>query len=451
METFDPEFKSSRNLGKDLMTPSVLHSVNAPRIYEVTCDLLELWRMKSRLAAGRPFDVVKDVSEFTFDAIVSAAMGLEQQGGDIRYQCQHLAHSATNDMVPSCVDKDARHSSPVAFPDTPCSAKLAALRLEKKTLRRSFLVPWPRVFHLLNDLRPSVRRSRRILRNYITSQIDQATSGLSDGTRQPQCALDFALQREIHAAAADQRPPALADPRIPELVYGYLIAGHDTTWGTLLWLIRRMVCHPHEQDCVRECLRRTYPEAGRDGRLPTVAELIRAQSPHLNAFIEETLRCDTPLASLMVMTRRDTTVLGHRVPRDTRVFLNLTGPSLNQSSVHVAEADRQTTARMHKPALACETWDAAAPDEFRPERWLKYGCDPSAPVFDPAAGPTLAFSAGIRGCWGKRLAYLELRIVLSLLIWSFEFGISEEHSSWETVDSLVCGLKTCIIKIKEVV
>ncbi|KAI3332041.1 cytochrome P450 [Xylariaceae sp. AK1471] len=445
METFDPDFRSSRNLARDLMTPSFLHAVNAPRIYDVACHLLELWRMKSRLAMGRPFDVMDDISEFSFDAILSAAMGLGPQGGDIEHKRRELAKNTSS--TPSVVNADV--DSPVLFPQAPRSAKLNGLRVEEASLSKSFTVPWPGLYHRVNNLRPSVRAARRTLHEYIASQIDQTVPGLADGSKDPQCALDFVIQRELQSATKEGRLPALADPRILEPIYGYLIAGHDTSSGSVGWLIHRLVTHPVEQDRVREGLRATYPDAWRERRLPTVAELVKVHSPHLDAFIEETLRCDTPVVNIMVMTRHDTVVLGHQVPADTRVFLNLAGPSLNRQSVPVAEADRCDTSKMHKPAVARENWDAAAPEEFHPERWLK-DCPGPVPVFDPAAGPALAFSAGNRGCWGKRLGYLELRIALALLVWSLEFNVSENLANWETIDLLVTAPKHCIIQVTEI-
>lgn len=422
--------------------------VNAPRIYDVACHLLDLWRMKSRLAVGRPFDIANDVCEFSFDAIVSAALGLGPQGGDTKYQHEQLAkHACKNGSTPS-LDIDPDADLPVSFPAVPRSAKLAALRIDEESLRQSFMVPWPWLYHLFNGLRPSVRAARRVLRGYIESQIIQAVPGLRDGSKNPQCALDYVIQRELRAAATAGRTPALADPRILDPIYAYLIAGHDTSTGSLLWLIRRLVVHPAEQDRVRESLRVTYPDAWRERRLPTVTELTKVHSPYLEAFIEETLRCDTPVPNIMVVTRYDTVVLGHEIPRDTRVFLNLTGASLTLPSIPVAEADRRTTSKAHN-VEARENWDAAAPEEFRPERWLREDRGPM-PVFDPAAGPALAFSAGNRGCWGKRLGYLELRIALALLVWSFEFGISDKFSKWETVDSLATAPKHCIITMREI-
>lgn len=422
--------------------------MNAPRIYNVACDLLDLWHIKSRLAVGRPFDIVNDIGEFAFDAIVSAALGLGPQGGDTKHQYEQLTKRACkNSSTPSPdVNRDA--DLPISFPAAPRSAKFAALRVDEESLRQSFMVPWPWLYHLFNGLRPSVRAARRTLRGYIASQIIQAVPGLRDGSRSPQCALDYVIQRELRAAATAGRTPALADPRILDPIYAYLIAGHDTSTGSLLWLIRRLVAHPTEQDRVRESLRATYPEAWRERRLPTVAELISAHSSHLEAFIEETLRCDTPVASIMVVARYDTVVLGHQIPRDTRVFLNLAGASLTQPSIPVAEGDRRATSRANN-AAARENWDSAAPEEFRPERWLREGRGPM-PIFDPAAGPALAFSAGNRGCWGKRLGYLELRIVLALLVWSFEFSISDKFSSLETVNSLASAPKHLIITMTEI-
>lgn len=176
------------------------------------------------------------------------------------------------------------------------------------------------------------------------------------------------IQRELRAAAKDGRAPKLADPRILEPIYGYLIAGHDTSSGSLLWLIRRLVTHPAEQVRVRNSLRVTYSEAWRAGRLPTATELVRVHSPYLDAFIEETLRCDTPVVNIMVTTRYDAAVLGHRIPVDTRVFLNLASPALNQPSVAVAEADRRDKSRAHAPSISRQNWDDAAPGEFQPAR-----------------------------------------------------------------------------------
>ena len=61
------------------------------------------------------------------------------------------------------------------------------------------------------------------------------------------------------------------------------------------------------------------------------------------------------------------------------------------------------------------------PDMFRPERWLgdeKYAND--------NLNASLPFGTGPRVCIGRHLAYLEMRLILSHLLWSFDFGIDRE-------------------------
>ncbi|KAI1437463.1 cytochrome P450 [Xylaria sp. CBS 124048] len=443
METFDPRFRASRDLARDLMTPSILYGINAPCIHDVTCHILELWRLKSRLAAGRPFNLATDILQFSFDAIVSAAIGLENGVGDIKRNYEELSrHSHEYKLT-----DDPSLESDVKFRRAPESAKLAALRVEENSLRLGFMLPWPNAFYRINNLRPSVRAASRTLRDYIASQIDVAMRALSAGPVEPKCALDFVIQREVQAAGKEERPPSLADPRILEPIKGYLIAGHDTSSGSLLWLMRRLVDHPEAQTRLRDSLRATYDAAWRERRLPTVQELLKQHCAYLDAFIEETMRVDTPVPNIMVMTRRETVILGVSVPAETRVFVNLAGASLNQNSVPVDESLRSAYTR---PAVARETWDGTAPEEFRPERWLKEDAR-GEEVFDAAAGPALAFSAGNRGCWGKRLGYLELRFTMALWVWSFEFVKAPKLTNWEdTVDSLVTAPKNCIVQVKEI-
>ncbi|KAH7311313.1 cytochrome P450 [Stachybotrys elegans] len=420
METYDPRFKPYRDLGRDLMTPSFLNNINGPRIHDVVCELLDLWRLKVHLAKDHPFDIFRDLSELSFDVILSAAMGLGAEGGDIRRQFDRLARQPAAEIDSSLTDDT---DDPIIFNGGPQSAKLSALCLQVDSLCKSMMFPWPAVFHRLNKLRPRVRAAEATLQGHVVSQIAQALPRLSRDDGEPHCALDYVVQREIRAAAKQGRVPELDDPQMHQAVSGYLIAGHDTSLGSFIWLIRRLMLDRRYQDLIREDLRATYWEAYAAGRVPTAAELTGSRrSAWLDAFIQEVLRLDTPL-NIIVMTRYDTILLGHHVPADTRVILNLTGPGISAPSVPVDEKSRSATSRAHKASgPARENWDDAEPHLFKPERWLRHDADGKL-IYDGGLGPELAFSAGNRGCWGKRLAYLELRIVMALLIWSFEFEL----------------------------
>jgi cytochrome P450 len=58
----------------------------------------------------------------------------------------------------------------------------------------------------------------------------------------------------------------------------------------------------------------------------------------------------------------------------------------------------------------------AAPDEFRPERWLTDGAAQGA--HEPSAH--IPFGSGPRICPGRTLALLEMKVVLSMLFSAFE-------------------------------
>lgn len=62
------------------------------------------------------------------------------------------------------------------------------------------------------------------------------------------------------------------------------------------------------------------------------------------------------------------------------------------------------------------------PDMFRPERWLgedeKYSND--------NLGASLPFGTGPRVCIGRHLAYLEMRLILSHLLWNFDIALDRD-------------------------
>ncbi|KAH7304362.1 hypothetical protein BKA65DRAFT_416261, partial [Rhexocercosporidium sp. MPI-PUGE-AT-0058] len=56
---------------------------------------------------------------------------------------------------------------------------------------------------------------------------------------------------------------------------------------------------------------------------------------------------------------------------------------------------------------------------FNLEQWL-INFKNKSKEFSVAAGPLLTFGIGPRGCYKRRLAYIELRIFLTLIMWTFE-------------------------------
>lgn len=67
-----------------------------------------------------------------------------------------------------------------------------------------------------------------------------------------------------------------------------------------------------------------------------------------------------------------------------------------------------------------------------PERWLpKAQNDPSSPFFNDSRDVFKPFSFGPRDCIGRNLAYHEMRLILSKVLWNFDFELCEESNEWD--------------------
>lgn len=70
---------------------------------------------------------------------------------------------------------------------------------------------------------------------------------------------------------------------------------------------------------------------------------------------------------------------------------------------------------------------------FVPERWLSDSrTDQESPFFHDRLQVVQPFSDGPRACLGQHLAWAELRLILSKLIWVFDFEVVEDRKMrWE--------------------
>ncbi|KAF3289475.1 hypothetical protein TWF970_003251 [Orbilia oligospora] len=103
------------------------------------------------------------------------------------------------------------------------------------------------------------------------------------------------------------------------------------------------------------------------------------------------------------------------------------------------------------------------PDDFIPERWIEGETVPSIGSItkadvDKARKAFCPFSIGPRGCIGKGLALMEMKITLARLVWEFEVSIPEEQrlrkvgedveGGWEMDDHFVGTKKGPVVQLK---
>ena len=83
--------------------------------------------------------------------------------------------------------------------------------------------------------------------------------------------------------------------------------------------------------------------------------------------------------------------------------------------------------------------------DFKPERWItEFGGIVHVPSFK-----FIAFNAGARTCLGKDIAFIQMKIIASAIIWKYHVDVVEDHlvsPSISVVLHMKHGLKMRISK-----
>ncbi|KAJ5774111.1 cytochrome P450 [Penicillium paradoxum] len=415
MQTTNPRFKVHRRLIQDLMTPAFLNEVSAPRIYEAFASLIDLWTEKSRLANGRPFSASDDVYKAALDAIWAVTFPYDTKDSVINARRQ-LLPSASSTSTALFTTND----EPVDFPEPAINAGQNSVLTLTESLESIMMSPMPRLaFWLLSKL-PYMRKAIAAKESMIATELERAKVRFAGTAKEDQvarCAMDDILRRELVAAEKENREPAYSTRTIFDELFGLLIAGHDTTSTTAAWGLKFLSDYQDIQKKLRKALRAGFPDAVAESRRPTAEEISKAHIPYLDAIREEIIRKSLTSVGVERVAMVDTVILGHHIPKGTNVFFLCNGPDIVDSPVgYIPEEIRSKSCQEAKGRVAPHY--EADSSEFKPERWIARV--DGKECFDASLGRNLAFGLGPRGCFGRRMAYLELKIILVLALWDFE-------------------------------
>ncbi|XVF39838.1 hypothetical protein PTKIN_Ptkin01aG0064300 [Pterospermum kingtungense] len=188
---------------------------------------------------------------------------------------------------------------------------------------------------------------------------------------------------EVLLSLQEEEPENYKDETIRSLMMVLLLAGTDTSAGTLEWAMSFLLNHP-------EVLAKAQAEMDKvvgHGRLMEESDL--ANLPHLHCIINETMRMK-PVGPLLIPheSSKDCVVGGYRIPRGTMLLVNIW-------AIH------------NDP----NNWEE--PTRFKPERFERL--QGSKAAFMP-------FGLGRRGCPGEGLALSMVGLTLGSLIQCFEWG-----------------------------
>ncbi|KAK7699122.1 hypothetical protein SLS64_011899 [Diaporthe eres] len=284
---------------------------------------------------------------------------------------------------------------------------------------------WPVLMRM-----PKLVKAKEIRDNSIRKEI-QAAVERAQAHPDPSAvrsAVEHMVRRETTLADKEGRAPDYFSRAMFDELFGFVIAGHDTTSTTVSWAVKFFADNPQVQTRLRSALQAGFSAAKAEGRPPTVQEVTSSRIPYLEAALEEILRCAPTVQTVDRETMVDTVILGHKIPKGTLLTMSSGGASVNAPVFEVDEARRHASSQeAKKSGRARHDWDPTDSGVFKPERWLVNDGN----EFDAASGPQLAFSLGTRSCFGKRLAYLQLRMLVTLIVWNFELSrCPDELSSY---------------------
>ncbi|RPD65200.1 cytochrome P450 [Lentinus tigrinus ALCF2SS1-7] len=226
------------------------------------------------------------------------------------------------------------------------------------------------------------------------------------------------LSRLVRANVDTSGNETMSEEEIVGQVSTLVFAATDTTSSA----VARILFLVAEHQDVQEKLRREIVQARNDSQGDlTFDELF--ELPYLDAVCRETLRLYPPVSFVTKTARQDTVVPlssplhgvdGHEVdclhvPRGTTVF------------VAIAAANRTK-----------EVWGEDAED-WKPERWLS----PIPETLIKARIPgvysnMMTFLGGGRACIGFKFSQCEMKVLLSILLESFAFELSDTAIQWNT-------------------
>ncbi|KAG1362336.1 cytochrome P450 704C1 [Cocos nucifera] len=257
-----------------------------------------------------------------------------------------------------------------------------------------------KIMNLLNIGSEAILKERiKVVNDFtyklIDKQVEQCSKGRNDLVKK-----EDILSRFLEESKKD--PQNMTYQYLRDIVLNFLIAGKDTTAGTLSWLFYMLCKNPSIQEKISQEVKEVT-DPNEDATFDEFANSITDESlnkmHYLHAALSETLR------------------LYPAVPLDNKVCFS---DDILPNGFNVRKGDivfYQPYAMGRMEYL----WGKDA-ECFRPERWLD-----DDGIFQPESPYKFtAFQAGPRICLGKEFAYRQMKIFAAVLLRFFVFKLGDE-------------------------
>ncbi|KAF2176652.1 cytochrome P450 [Zopfia rhizophila CBS 207.26] len=354
---------------------------------------------KLRVARKHPFSATLDIYQAALRTICATGFGTDSEVSLINAQLQPICSLKALDLA-SNIDE------PANFPRAPNPAAFDAILTLIESLESLIKPQMPRLHHYVLRQMSYMRSTRAHKEKMITEELDKAKNrftGRAENCQIMKRAIDNILRRELVAAGLE----FLADYQDLQSKLRFKIRSAHTT-------------------------------------------IITTQTPYLAACIEEIIRCSLTSLAVERVASINTEVLDNRIPKGREVFIMGNRPSSFSALIQVDKKLRSHSYRAAERRIP--SWDPEDTSSFKLERWLIRSMEGGKEVFDGAAGAHLTFGLGPRGCFGWRLAYIELSWILVLFNLNFEFQkLPEKLGGYDAVDKLTHQPQQCHVRLARIV
>ncbi|KAJ3128993.1 hypothetical protein HK098_002844 [Nowakowskiella sp. JEL0407] len=248
------------------------------------------------------------------------------------------------------------------------------------------------------QLAPSMTYLKSILKGAIESKKQKLAqkSGTIEDDRWTKDLLDRLLE--------PQGSFSFTEEEIMSEMFGFFLAGHETTANTLTWAMLELTKHP-------EVLEKLQKEV--DGLLkggdPTFEQL--SSFKYTEAFVKESLRLH-PVVQML--------------GRETSEEVQLTNMEGFTITIPKGVA---VVASLQKIHVSKQYWGENA-SEFYPDRWLIKKGD-TIEEFTPIPGSFLPFWDGPHNCIGQKIAMIEAKVMVIRLVQKFNVKLSPKQGPIE--------------------
>ncbi|KAF2228303.1 cytochrome P450 [Elsinoe ampelina] len=423
------------------MTTNFLSNVAAPQIYAHTLRLLDLWKMKAMLAPGCPFDASDDLVESSLDSIWAVTFGTDI--GAIQSKIDSLRTAAPPVLPRTKAD-------PAIFASTKLPAAFHSILYLCHGIGVAMQSIHPRLRHWVlrqTSLYKSAAAHKDLLIHdaLVEAKIRSQANGMTTGGTTMLSAIDHLVRQQERVAGKEQRSTVYDSPTNRDELFGFIIAGHDTTSTTLMWCLKMLSDNPRTQEKLRKELQAAFQEEVRVDAIPNFRQVANSRIPFLDATVQEIFRLSQTQPGAIREAKVDTVVLGHAIPSGTNVFLMSNGGGYVKPDCFSNQIDEKLRGKTSVDSKRKKgSWDNSNIEQFMPERWIRV--QDGIEVFDANAGPIQAFGGGVRECFGKRLAYLQMKMILTIIILKIDLSKTPTAlSSYSAIDGLTHKPKQCFI------